>query len=210
MIIERNRPIFYLMLSCAILGTAITSASGQSKHPTTHKPDVPFTGTVNEVVDAMLRTAQVSQQDTVYDLGCGDGRIVIAAARDYGARGVGVDVNPLRIKESRQNARNAGVSRKVTFIAQDFFLTDLSRATVVAIYLDPKVNLRLRPKLLKEMKPGTRVVSNSFDMGDWKPDKIVKLTVAGSECVVYYWRIPEKTALRGDSLHSPLLAGDER
>ena len=161
----------------------------QERRRPVRKPDVPFAGSVDEVVDAMLKTAEVTDKDTVYDLGCGDGRIVIAAASKYGARGVGVDINPIRIKESRRNAGKAGVSQKVTFIEQDFFKTDLSQATVVMIYLDPKVNLRLRPKLLRELKPGARVVSNSFDMGDWKPDKVVKLTVAGSECVIFYWVI---------------------
>ncbi len=163
----------------------------QARQRPLRKPDVPFVVSVDEVVDAMLKTAEVTDKDVVFDLGCGDGRIVIAAAGKYGARGVGVDINPLRIKESRRNAQKAGVIQKVTFIAQDFFKTDLSQATVVAIYLDPKVNLRLRPKLLRELKPGSRVVSNSFDMGDWKPDKVVKLTVAGSECVIYYWIIPK-------------------
>jgi SAM-dependent methyltransferase len=164
-------------------------ALSQTRQRPVRKPDAPFTASVDEVVDMMLKTARVTDKDTVYDLGCGDGRVVIAAASKYGARGVGVDINPIRVKESRRNARKAGVSQKVTFIEQDLFKTDLSQATVVAIYLDPKVNLRLRPKLLRELKPGSRVVSNSFDMGDWKPDKVIKLTVAGSDCFIYYWAI---------------------
>jgi precorrin-6B methylase 2 len=155
------------------------------------KPDVPFVATVDEVADAMLKTAGVTAQDVVYDLGCGDGKIVIAAAQQYGARGVGVDINPQRIRESRRNARAAKVTDKVSFITQDFFKTNLSRATVVALYLDPELNLRLRPKLRTELQPGARVVSNSFDMGDWQPDKVVKLMVAGSECTIYYWVIRE-------------------
>jgi len=161
----------------------------QERRRPARKPDVPFAPSVDEVVDMMLRTAGVTDKDTVYDLGCGDGRIVIAAASKYGARGVGVDINPIRIKECKRNARKSGVSQKVTFIEQDLLKTDLSQATVVIIYLDPAMNLRLRPKLLRELKPGARVVSNSFDMGDWKPDKVVKLTVAGSECSIYYWVI---------------------
>jgi SAM-dependent methyltransferase len=164
----------------------------QERRRPVRKPDVPFVASVDDVVDAMLRTAGVTDKDTVYDLGCGDGRIVISAASKYGARGVGVDINPLRIKESRRNATKAGVSDKVTFIEQDLLKTDLSQATVVVIYLDPAMNLRLRPKLLRELKPGARVVSNSFDMGDWKPDKVAKLTVAGSECSIYYWTIPSR------------------
>jgi SAM-dependent methyltransferase len=180
-------------LSWSVLIAVVMASSNygfpQERRRPVRKPDVPFVASVDEVVDTMLKTAEVTDKDTVYDLGCGDGRIVIAAASKYGARGVGVDINPLRIKESRRNARNAGVSKKVTFIGQDLLKTDLSQATVVVIYLDPKMNLRLRPKLLRELKPGTRVVSNSFDMGDWKPDKVVKLTVAGSECVIYFWAI---------------------
>jgi SAM-dependent methyltransferase len=173
----------------AVVMASLNVGFSQERRRPARKPDVPFVASVDEVVDAMLKTAEVTDKDTVYDLGCGDGRVVIAAAVKYGARGVGIDINPVRIKESRRNARNAGVSEKVTFIAQDLLRTDLSRATVVALYLDPKMNLRLRPKLLRELKPGARVVSNSFDMGDWKPDKVVKLIVAGSECVIYFWTI---------------------
>ena len=161
------------------------------------KPDVPFVISVDEVVDAMLKAAGVTEKDVVYDLGCGDGRIVITAAKLYGARGVGIDINPKRIAESRQNAETAGVSEKVSFISQDLFKTDISPASVVAIYLDPKVNLRLRPKLLRELKPGTRIVSNSFDMGDWKPDKVIKLMCAGSECTIYYWVVPDAAKFDG-------------
>ena len=185
-------------LIAVVVGSSTFSFS-QGRRSPVRKPDVPFAPSVDEVVDMMLRTAEVTDKDTVYDLGCGDGRIVIAAAGKYGARGVGVDINPLRIKESRRNARNAGVSQKVTFIEQDLFKTDLSQATVVVIYLDPMVNLRLRPKLLRELKPGTRVVSNSFDMGDWKPDKVVKLTVAGSDCFLYYWVIAFRSNSSNDN-----------
>jgi SAM-dependent methyltransferase len=176
----------------AIVMSSSNFAFSQTRQRPVRKPDAPFAASVDEVVDMMLKTADVTDKDTVYDLGCGDGRIVIAAASKYGARGVGVDINPIRVKESRRNAQKAGVSQKVTFIEQDLFKTDLSQATVVVIYLDPKVNLRLRPKLLRELKPGARVVSNSFDMGDWKPDKLVKLTVAGSDCFIYYWAIASR------------------
>ena len=193
-------------LSWSALIAVVMAASNygfpqELRHPV-RKPDVPFAASVDEVVDTMLKTAEVSDKDTVYDLGCGDGRIVIAAASKYGARGVGVDINPIRIKQSRRNARNAGVSQKVTFIGQDFLNTDLSQATVVMIYLDPKMNLRLRSKLLRELKPGARVVSNSFDMGDWKPDKVVKLTVAGSECTIYYWDIASGRKSSNDKFRS--------
>jgi SAM-dependent methyltransferase len=186
-----KRVLSWSTLIAIVIASSNYGFSQERRRPA-RKPDVPFVASVDEVVDAMLKTAEVTDKDTVYDLGCGDGRIVIAAAGKYGARGVGVDINPIRIKESRRNARNAGVSEKVTFIAQDLLKTDLSQATVVALYLDPKMNLRLRPKLLRELKPGARVVSNSFDMGDWKPDKVVKMTVAGSECVIYYWTIASR------------------
>jgi SAM-dependent methyltransferase len=175
-----------------VVAASINFGFSQERQRAVRKPDIPYVESADEVVDMMLNTAEVTDKDTVYDLGCGDGRIVIAAASKYGARGVGVDITPRRIRESRRNALKAGVSRKVTFIEQDLLETDLSQATVVAIYLDPEMNLRLRPKLLRELKPGARVVSNSFDMGDWKADKVVKLTVAGSECIIYYWTIESR------------------
>jgi SAM-dependent methyltransferase len=194
----RKHVLFWSALIAVVMASSNFGLSQERRRPA-RKPDVPFAASVDEVVDTMLRTAEVTDKDTVYDLGCGDGRIVIAAASKYGARGVGVDINPIRIKESRRNARNAGVSQKVTFIEQDLLKTDLSQATVVAIYLDPKMNLRLRPKLLRELQPGARVVSNSFDMGDWKPDKVVKLTVAGSECTIYFWAIASRPKSNDDA-----------
>jgi ribosomal protein L11 methylase PrmA len=119
----------------------------------------------------MLKLADVTKTDTVYDLGCGDGRIVIAAAKDYGAHGVGIDINPERIQEAVGNAKKAGVEKLVRFEENDLFDADIHEATVVTLFLLNSVNLKLRPKLLKELKPGTRIVSNTFNMGDWKPDK---------------------------------------
>jgi ribosomal protein L11 methylase PrmA len=124
----------------------------------------------------------------VYDLGCGDGRIVISAARKYGARGVGIDLNPARIEEARANALSAGVSDRVSFEVNDLFDADIRNATVVALYLLPDANIRLRPRLLRDLKPGTRVVSHSFNMGDWKPDK--EQMVDGDH--VYLWTIPNR------------------
>ncbi|MGE5842034.1 MAG: class I SAM-dependent methyltransferase [Deltaproteobacteria bacterium] len=135
----------------------------------------------------MLEVAQVGKDDLVYDLGCGDGRIVIAAAQRAGARGVGVDLDPERIKESLENARKANVTDRVQFFKQDLFETDISKATVVMLYLWPEVNLKLRPKLLRELKPGTRVVSHSHDMGDWGHDQTIR-TPDGHR--VYFWVIP--------------------
>jgi ribosomal protein L11 methylase PrmA len=123
----------------------------------------------------------------VYDLGCGDGRIPITAAKKYGARGVGIDIDPERIQEANENARKAGVSDRVQFRQQDLFKADFSKATVVTLYLLPDVNLKLRPQLLKQLKPGTRIVSHAFDMGNWKPQKVQQ--VKGR--TIYLWTVPK-------------------
>jgi SAM-dependent methyltransferase len=135
----------------------------------------------------MIEIAKVGKDDLVYDLGCGDGRIVITAAQTTGARGIGVDLDPQRIKESLENARKAKVSSRVQFFQQDLFQTDIGKATVVMLYLWPEVNLKLRPKLLRELKPGTRVVSHSHNMGSWEPDQ----TIAAPEGHrIYFWVMP--------------------
>jgi SAM-dependent methyltransferase len=153
------------------------------------QPDVIFVPTPENVVDAMLKVAKVSKNDIVYDLGCGDGRIVIAAAKNYGAHGIGIDVDPQRIAEATKNAETAGVTDKVKFLQQDLFETDIHEATVVTLYLLPSLNQKLRPKLWKELKPGTRVVSHAFDMGDqWPPEQ--KLDVEGRN--VYFWTVPKQ------------------
>src|SRR6202140_185495 len=147
--------------------------------------NAPYVRTQDHVVSAMLKLAGVKANDMVYDLGCGDGRIVIAAAKEYGAHGVGIDIDPERVQEARENARKAGVEALVKFEVNDLFAADIHSATVVALYLLPDVNLRLRPKLLKDLKPGTRVVSNSFGMGDWKAEK--EQMVDGNH--IYLWTI---------------------
>ena len=138
------------------------------------------------VVDAMLAGAQVKNTDIVYDLGSGDGRILIAAAQKYGARGVGIEIDPQRIKEAEENARKAGVSDRVRFINADLFEADIHDATVVTLYLLEDLNVRLRPKLLRELKPGTRIVSHRFRMGDWQPEKSLNV----GNRAVYFWTIP--------------------
>jgi SAM-dependent methyltransferase len=150
-------------------------------------PDVPYVPTSQQLVVEMLKLANVTSADTVYDLGCGDGRIVITAAKEFGAHAVGVDINPERIQDAKENAREAGVGDKVKFVEGDLFTVNIRPATVVTLYLLPSVNLRLRPRLLSELKPGTRVVSHSFDMGDWNPDKVVD--AAGGR--LYCWVIPK-------------------
>jgi SAM-dependent methyltransferase len=151
-------------------------------------PDVPYLPSPNAVVDAMLKLAGVAPADNVYDLGCGDGRIVIQAAKQYKAHGVGIDINPKRIQEAQANALQARVGPRVRFEQNDLFQADIHDATVVTLYLLPSVNLRLRPKLLKELKPGARIVSHSFDMGDWKPDKELPI----EDTVLYLWTVPAK------------------
>ena len=148
--------------------------------------NTPYVQTPDHVVDAMLKLAGVKKSDTVYDLGCGDGRIVIRAAKEYGARGVGIDISPERIQEARANARKAGVETLVKFELNDLFDADIHDASVVALYLLADANLRLRPKLLKDLKPGSRVVSHDFAMGDWKPEKTE--VIRGSR--IYLWTIP--------------------
>jgi len=149
-------------------------------------PDVHFVPTPQYVVNEMLELAEVKAGDIVYDLGCGDGRFVITAAKKYGAKGVGIDIDPQRIRESQENALKAGVWEKVKFIEGDLFKSDIHEATVVALYLLPELNLRLRPKLFKELRPGTRVVSHNFDMDDWKPDAEGEL----GDSSYYLWIIP--------------------
>lgn len=159
--------------------------------------DVPFVVTPDHVTRAMLELAGVKAGDFVIDLGSGDGRIVIVAARHYGARGLGVEIVPDLVETSRDNARRAGVAERVEFRVQDLFETDLSAATVVTMYLLPEVNLKLRPRL-QALRPGTRIVSHDWDMGDWKPDRVVTIDVPdkpyGLEKVsrLYLWTIPPR------------------
>ena len=163
------------------------------------EPRVPYVPTPQDVVDQMLKMARVTGEDYLIDLGSGDGRIVITAARRHGARGFGVDINPTRIEEAVENAKKAGVSDKVAFYQRDLFQTDLSQATVISMYLLPRVNIELRPKLL-ELKPGTRIVSHDFSMDDWKPDAYARVKSkekyggAGGESEVYFWVVPAKVA----------------
>jgi len=150
--------------------------------------DVPYVPTPQHVVDEMLRLGDVKKGDFLIDLGSGDGRIVVSAARDHGARALGIDLNPERIAEANANAKAAGVEDKVEFRQGDLFEQDLSKADVLTLYLLPSVNEKLKPKILRELRPGTRVVSHSFDMGDWKPDKTVE--VDGR--TLYLWIVPDK------------------
>jgi len=156
------------------------------------KLDVPYVSTPDSVVAEMLRLAAVRPGDMVYDLGCGDGRIVIAAAKDFGARGVGMDIDPARIAEANAAARRAGVSQHVRFAVQDLFQTDFSEASVVALYLNPELNAKLLPKFLAQLRPGTRIVSHQFRMGDWRPQESVQLWVGTLDHWVHLWVVPER------------------
>jgi precorrin-6B methylase 2 len=159
--------------------------------PAEDKPlDAPYAPTPHRVVTAMLEMARVTRNDVLYDLGSGDGRIVITAAKRFGALGVGIDLNPKRIREAEFNARNAGATERVAFMLGDIFDTDLSPATVVTIYLLPDVNRRLLPKLLTELKPGTRIVSHNYGLGDWEPERHQIIDVAGTKHDVYLWTVP--------------------
>jgi SAM-dependent methyltransferase len=163
-------------------------------------PDVPYVSTPHAIVDEMVRLADVKASDVVYDLGCGDGRLVIAAVKKTGCRGVGIDIDPERIKESRANARAAGVEDRVRFVEQNFFASDIREATVMLIYLFPDVNIRLRGKFLSEMKPGGRMVSNAFDMGEWRPDwtsnvlaqRVYLLVIPANVTGIWKWTDPGK------------------
>jgi len=185
----------YMVLTCLAFALLCVPLSSQravsqafSGEQEKIKLDVPYEPSSEEVVRAMLEIAKVNKNDLVYDLGCGDGRIVIAAAQKAGARGVGVDLDPERIKESLENARKANVTDRVQFFQQDLFQTDIGKATVVMLYLWPEVNLKLRPKLFRELKPGTRIVSHSHDMGSWEPDQTI---TASDGHKVHFWVVPE-------------------
>ena len=176
------------MLGPLVLLALARPAVGQSPP---QAPDVHFVPTPMEVVEAMLEVTRVGPKDVVYDLGSGDGRIVITAASRRGARGVGIDIDPERIKESRVNADSAGVKGRVAFRQADLFKSDLREASVITLYLLPLLNQRLMPKLYRELRPGTRIASNAFDMGDWKADSVIEVPgKVGGTYTVYYWLLP--------------------
>lgn len=189
-----SKRYFLRWFAAAVMSLALGAA--QQAQPK-RAPDVPYVPTTEPAVEAMLKLAGVTSSDTVYDLGCGDGRIVVTAARKYGAHGVGIDINPVRISEARENARKNHVENLVRFEEKDLFEADIKDATVVTLFLLSSVNLKLRPKLLADLKPGTRIVSNTFDMGDWKPDKEFTLDDNNDEDSYlshrfYLWTVPAK------------------
>jgi SAM-dependent methyltransferase len=179
----------------AVLGLLLAAATGcaelRARYP---GPDVLFIPTPEGVSVEMLRLASVTPRDVVYDLGSGDGRVVVAAAHEFGARGVGVEIDANLVQSSRDRAYGAGVAERATFLWQDLFVTDLHEATVVTLYLRDDVNLRLRPKLLRELAPGSRVVSHDFDMGDWRPDRVQRVRGPSRNHALYLWLIPAEVA----------------
>jgi SAM-dependent methyltransferase len=184
------RPWIVIAPVAALLFLVLTAAPacGQQHYEYPDNLDVPYVPTPPAVVEGMLKLAGVGKQDTVIDLGCGDGRIVVTAAHDFGAHGIGYDLNPERIKEANENAAKAGVEKQVKFVEKNLFEAPISEASVVTLYLLPGVNEKLKPRLLAELKPGTRIVSHSFAMPDWDPLKTVQ--VEGR--TLYLWVIPPK------------------
>ena len=182
---------FYTGLAVLLPSAAIATA--QSGTPL-RQPDVSYVATTKGAVQMMLRLADVKKSDIVYDLGCGDGRIVIAAAKIYGARGVGIDIDPRRIRESRRNAKKADIESLVRFEQNDLFQADIHEATVVTLFLLSTLNFQLLPKLLQDLKPGARIVSNTFSMGDWPPDKEVTVETSRKDDLLsrklYLWFVP--------------------
>lgn len=187
---RRRRVLATWIVALTLLGGCAAPTSQPS--PPAPKLDVIWVPSAPEVITAMMEAARVGPNDVVYDLGCGEGEVLIAAAKQYGARGVGVDLDPDRIRNARRNAAEAGVTDRLTFIEQDLFKTDVSPATVVTLYLLPELNERLRPKLLKELRPGSRIVSHDFGMGDWLPERTIEVELARSHRVLL-WRVPGRT-----------------
>jgi SAM-dependent methyltransferase len=181
--------VFFLTIS--LYWVCLSSGAGQATEaPQEITLDVPYVPSPQPVVDEMLRICEVKKDDLLFDLGCGDGRIVITAAQRFGCRGVGIDLNPLRIKESKENATKAEVNSLVNFYEQDLFKTDFHEATVLTLYLLSSVNLKLRPKILSELRPGTRVVSHNYGMSEWQADKTTSVVVNETTHTVYFWVIP--------------------
>jgi predicted RNA methylase len=182
--------VITFVLSLSLATGALAPARAEQAQPALRTPDVIYVPTPQEVVDAMLKLAKVTKNDVVYDLGSGDGRIAITAAKTYGARAVGIDIDPQRIAEANANLKAAGVGNLVQFLNQDLFATDISKATVVTLYLLPSLNVKLIPKLNKELRPGTRIVSHSFDMASDGVQRKPLETLNVNGRSVYFWTTP--------------------
>ena len=188
------RAVLPLMSALVVLAAGCAMPAPSPEVPVSTGPRIDVIWVPSDLVVArkMLEVAGVTRDDVVYDLGSGDGRIPIMAAKEFGARGVGVDIDPALVRKARANAVTAGVADRVTFVEQDLFTADIGDATVVAIYLGRDVNLRLRPKLLEELRPGTRIVSHDYDLGDWQPQRTVTVDLAERDHRVFLWRVPPR------------------
>lgn len=157
-----------------------------------YRPDIGYLPTPQEAVEGMLDLAEVRESDILYDLGSGDGRILITAAQRFGTRGVGIDIDPKRISQAIANASQAGVSDRVTFLQRNLFESDFQEATIVVLYLLPHLNLRLRPRLLQQLKPGSLILSHDFDMGDWQPHQVQTVQTPEETATLYQWIVPSE------------------
>jgi precorrin-6B methylase 2 len=182
--------VLCLIITPALLAQG-TAQKKEQKKKSTRRPDVIFVPTPEPVVEKMLELAQVTKNDVLYDLGCGDGRIVVAAAKKCGCQAIGYDINPRRVKESKDNVEKSGVGDRAKIEQADIFTLDLSPASVITLYLLPSLNVKLIPQLEK-LKPGSRIVSHSFDMQGVEPDKVIDVPVDGSTHKVYLWTTPLK------------------
>ena len=186
--LHRSLAVSTLVLGLCLIAAGSTLAQQPALKPLEKEPEVPYVPTHEKIVAEMLKVAKVGKGDVLYDLGSGDGRIPITAARKYGVRGVGIDIDPARIAEANENAKRNGVTDLVKFRNEDLFKANFSEATVVTLYLLPDLNEKLRPKLWAELKPGTRIVSHQFEMGKWKPEKVVELNGR----TIYFWTVPQR------------------
>ena len=180
-----------MILRRAALVLVVALAGGCAGTPT-GSPGILFVPTPERVGIEMLKLAGATKDDVVYDLGSGDGRLVIAAAREFGARGVGVELEAKLVQDSRESALKAGVADRTQFLWQDIFQTDVAPATVVALYMSPELNMKLRPKLLRELRPGARIVAHDFDMGDWRPARTLRVQVPTRVHALHLWIVPAK------------------
>jgi predicted O-methyltransferase YrrM len=188
-----HRAVLVPALSLLLVAAVAVGVHAQTAAPQ-KTPDVQFVPTDEKIVTRMLEMAKVTKTDHLIDLGSGDGRIVITAAKRYGARGMGVEIDPALVQRARENARAAGVADRATFVEGDLFEANIRDATVITLYLLPDLNMRLRPKLLSDLKPGTRIVSHNYDLGDWKPAQTATLSVDGIQHTVYFWVVPPRAA----------------
>lgn len=178
----------FLLLTLVLLSGVCFSQTSKKK-----KPDVLYYPSTPETVEAMLKAANIQKGDVLYDLGSGDGRIPIKAAKDYNIRAVGIEIDEKLVAQSKEAAKTAGVADKVSFRVENFFRADIKEATIVTLFLSESLNLSLKPKLLRELRPGARIVSHDFPMGDWKPEQTIKVTwIPGYFRTVYVWTVPER------------------